>query len=415
MDGIHRDPRSGELGGGGVAPDNRAWSSAKARSLLVIVVDVSPLAWGERDLQRTAQDKARLAQNKRTVGPATLREVLESLAAFCAAFVNCEPGGGMLAIMGVADGQSALLYPRQNVLGRWLDDNNPGIGGDSSCDRPDLRQLRSDLFGGAAELLKRASDVAQTSSTPASRQASIASALSSGMCLINRFLVASRGAGAVTGLSLGGDDRYLSRTDDQGIVALMAGASKMSGRARGGQSSSQAPSGWAPRILVVQASDDRSQDYNAVMNCAFAAAKNGIVIDGCFLARAAASSSAGTSSSSNSSSSSPLPSSSSAFLEQACDLTLGIFLAPSGAAQADGALTEVLVSVFLPPVACRSKFNLPSLAKVDFRARCFETAEIVDRAYVCNLCLSIFRDRPPAGTPCPTCEATILVGKRRRS
>jgi DNA-directed RNA polymerase subunit RPC12/RpoP len=39
----------------------------------------------------------------------------------------------------------------------------------------------------------------------------------------------------------------------------------------------------------------------------------------------------------------------------------------------------------------------------------------VDRAYVCNLCLSIFRDRPPAGTPCPTCEATILVGKRRRS
>jgi transcription initiation factor TFIIH subunit 3 len=51
---------------------------------------------------------------------------------------------------------------------------------------------------------------------------------------------------------------------------------------------------------------------------------------------------------------------------------------------------------------------LPALTKVDFRARCFETADIVDQAFVCNLCLSLFRDRP--SDRCPTCDAAIYVG-----
>jgi len=102
---------------------------------------------------------------------------------------------------------------------------------------------------------------------------------------------------------------------------------------------------------------------------------------------------------------------SSAFLEQACDLTGGVFLAPSGAAQVGGALTEVVYSVFLPPLGCRPSMNLPTLNKVDFRARCFETAEIVDMAYVCNQCLSIFSNKPKAGH-CPTCSAKIIDDKK---
>lgn len=78
---------------------------------------------------------------------------------------------------------------------------------------------------------------------------------------------------------------------------------------------------------------------------------------------------------------------------------------PSGAAQVGGALTEVLLSVFLPPPSVRGGMNLPRQHNVDFRARCFETGESVDLAQVCNQCLSIFKERPSVS--CPTCGAMI--------
>jgi transcription initiation factor TFIIH subunit 3 len=163
----------------------------------------------------------------------------------------------------------------------------------------------------------------------------------------------------------------------------------------------------SPRILVIQATPDRPSDYNAMMNCAFACSShhedqqeskahhhesmedaNRIVVDGCFLpsiinGRA----------------------SRSLVLEQVCDRTGGVFLAPSGAAQVGGGLTQVLCTVFLPPRSVRRHLHLPVLTEVDFRARCFATGESVEMAHVCNQCLSIFRDRP-TDSICPTCGAS---------
>jgi transcription initiation factor TFIIH subunit 3 len=160
--------------------------------------------------------------------------------------------------------------------------------------------------------------------------------------------------------------------DNEGVVALMATKDQKN---KAKKSAKKRLSAWDPRILLIQASEDRSRDYNAFMNCAFAAAKHHVVLDGCFLLARG-------------------NKSSSAFLEQACNLMGGVFLAPSGAAQVEGTLTEVLFSVFLAPLQCRPCLNLPALNKVDFRARCFESAEIVDMAFVCNQCLSIFRNKP---------------------
>mmetsp|Transcript_33325 Transcript_33325/g.68007 ORF Transcript_33325/g.68007 Transcript_33325/m.68007 type:complete len:220 (-) Transcript_33325:157-816(-) len=143
-----------------------------------------------------------------------------------------------------------------------------------------------------------------------------------------------------------------------------------------------------PRILVVQASEDRTGDYNALMNCAFAAIKGDVAVDGCFI----------PSGLKGRAKTSP-------YLEQICDRTGGVFLTPSGAAQVGGALTEVMMSVFLPPITVRKRLNLPALNKVDFRARCFETGESVDIAHVCNHCLSIFKNRPKDF--CPTCGAQV--------
>ena len=143
------------------------------------------------------------------------------------------------------------------------------------------------------------------------------------------------------------------------------------------------------RALIIQASQDRTSDYNALMNCAFAANKSDIVIDGCFI----------PSGGKDDPKTSP-------FLEQIVDQTKGVYLSvPSGAAQVGGALSEVLMSVFLPPPSTRPNMNLPKLNNVDFRARCFETGESIDVAQICNQCLSIFKEKPKDN--CLTCGAKV--------
>jgi hypothetical protein len=88
------------------------------------------------------------------------------------------------------------------------------------------------------------------------------------------------------------------------------------------------------------------------------------------------------------------------------------FMKPlSGAAQANKALTEVLLSVFLPPKSCRGRLNLPAINEVDFRARSFDSGKSVNMAFVCNQCLSIFEEKPKGH--CPTCDAAIRSRKQR--
>jgi len=219
--------------------------------------------------------------------------------------------------------------------------------------------------------------------------AAIASGLSLALCCINRFMVAAHG-----GVSALTTEAMLRRQEDEGILALMAD-SKSKKAAEEREQQRRARGVLSPRILIIQAAGDRTRDYNAFMKCTFAAIKGEITIDGCFI-----------------------PSGikgepkTSFFLEQACDRTKGIFLAPPVPAQADGALTEVMISVFMAPTSARKYLNLPVLNKVDFRARCFETGESVDIANVCNQCLSIFKNKPKDF--CPTCGAVVYVEKKKR-
>jgi len=302
-----------------------------------------------------------------------LEEVLTAIQAFAIAACNLERSAGLILIA-VADNESAVVYPRADVLQEWL------TATESYCADP--RRIQQDLLTGVAAVMARAATKAALNQDAASRQAGMAAALSKALCLINRFLVAAQTGSGISALQT---DHYLNRVDDEGVIALMGKSSK---KDKSSSQQQQQQSAWSPRVLLVQASDDRSRDYNAFMNCAFAAAKQRVVLDGCFLT------------SGGSTTSSP-------FLEQAVDLTGGVFLAPAGAAQVGGALTEVLMTVFLAPLPCRSALNLPALNKVDFRARCFETGETVDKAFVCNQCLSIFQNCPKESN-CPTCRATIV-------
>lgn len=379
-----------------------------SRSLLTIVLDVSPCAWGERDLRRAANDKARLAQKKQSAGPATLEEVLRSVQAFCTSFGSLERVSGLL-IVAVADNEASCVFPRKDHLARFFanPETNPCY---------DLRTIRADLVEGVSELVSRAvnkrnahqnttattttttasemssteaaeapptsSSAASTTLPPGASAAAMASAFSLALCLINRFLVATQTGVGVSAVR----SEHFVRPDDGGVLAMIGGGDHDTESKK----KNKKANAWSPRILLVQASDDRSRDYNAFMNCAFSAVKHNIVVDGCFI----------PSGRGGASTSSP-------FLEQACDLTGGVFLAPSGLAQVGGALTEVLMSVFLAPRFIRSSLNLPATNKVDFRARCFETGESVDTAFVCNQCLSIFKKKPKEH--CPTCQADIKL------
>lgn len=348
-----------------------------SNSLLIIILDVSPLAWGERDLKRTDQDRQRAARGLLSVGPAILEEVLFSVQAFAVAASSIERSAGIL-ILAVADNESAVVYPRKDHVAAWL------RATDSYS--PNTRRIQQDLVTGVAELIQRAAAKAALNQDPANRQAAMAAAFSKALCLINRFLVAAQTGFGVSALQTA---HYMERVEDEGVIALMGNTNSKSKK-----KPTLDRSAWSPRILILQASEDRSRDYNAFMNCAFAAAKHHVTVDGCFLTAGPAGQS-------------------SAFLEQACDLTGGVFLAPAGAAQARGALTEVLLAVFLAPLSCRPQLNLPALPKVDFRARCFDSGETVDMAFVCNQCLSIFKNRPKSAK-CPTCQATIAGTEEAR-
>lgn len=346
------------------------------RPLTVLVMDVSPAPWGERDMKRNASDKARLAAGKRSMGPATVDEMLSAVQAFCSAFGSLERDAA-LVLVAVAGNQSAVVYPRQDQLESFF--ANPET-------KLDTRSIPTDLVEGVAELVANAADDANQPNVPVSAsQAAMASAFSVALCLINRFLVAAN-----AGVSALHDSQIWNRgnADDEGVISAIGGAGG------GKKKSSKKARAWSPRVLLIQASDDRPNDYNAIMNCAFAAKKLRIVVDGCFIP-------------------SPGGSKSSSFLEQTCDLSGGLYLAPSGAAQANRALTEVLLSVFLPSRSCRNRLNLPAMNKVDFRARSFDTGEIVDMAFVCEKCLSIFKQKPQGH--CPTCDADIRMRKQQRS
>jgi transcription initiation factor TFIIH subunit 3 len=349
------------------------------RSLTVLVVDVSPVTWGRRDLIRTASDRARSAKGKPSVGPANLDDLLSAIQAFSSAFSSLERDSALI-LVAVAGSEVAVVHPRKDEMENYF--ANPETILDS-------RKIQSDLVGGVAELVSRAASKQSTSNQPLPLSASLAamaSAFSISLCLINRFLVATN-----SGVSaLRNQDSWNQGSgNDEGVITALSG-----GGGGGGGAKSNKGRAWSPRILLIQASDDRPSDYNAFMNCAFASVKQNVVVDGCFIPATG-----GTQSS--------------PYLEQTCDLTGGLWLAPKGAAQSNKALTEVLLGVFLPPRSSRSRLNLPDITKVDFRARSFDTGDILDMAFVCNQCLSIFK-RKPVGR-CPTCDAEIRLPVSNRN
>ncbi|XP_032992304.1 general transcription factor IIH subunit 3 isoform X2 [Lacerta agilis] len=132
------------------------------------------------------------------------------------------------------------------------------------------------------------------------------------------------------------------------------------------------------RILVIKAAEDSALQYMNFMNVIFAAQKQNILIDACVL------------------------DSDSGLLQQACDITGGIYLKiphmPS--------LLQYLLWVYLPDQEQRSQLILPPPVHVDYRAACFCHRNLIEIGYVCSVCLSIFCSFSPI---CTTCETAFKI------
>ncbi|KAF7687590.1 general transcription factor IIH subunit 3 [Silurus meridionalis] len=132
------------------------------------------------------------------------------------------------------------------------------------------------------------------------------------------------------------------------------------------------------RILVIKAAKDCALQYMNFMNVIFAAQKQNVLIDACVL------------------------DSDSGLLQQACDITGGLYLK----IPQKTALAQYLLWVFLPDADQRSQLVLPPPVHVDYRAACFCHRNLIEIGYVCSVCLSIFCNFSPI---CTTCETAFKI------
>lgn len=114
------------------------------------------------------------------------------------------------------------------------------------------------------------------------------------------------------------------------------------------------------RILLVTGSSECASQYMTFMNGFFTAQKLGVMLDVCNLGKQMT------------------------LMQQGSDLTNGQYL---NITQLDG-LLQHLLWVFLPDAPMRKKLVLPPRIPIDYRAACFCHNELIDRGFVCSVCLS---------------------------
>ncbi|XP_077416976.1 general transcription factor IIH subunit 3 isoform X2 [Vanacampus margaritifer] len=276
-------------------------------SLLVIVVDVNPIWWGQQS-QREPQF--------------TLSKCMDAVMVMANSHVAMSRNN-KLAVIASHCQDSHFLYPSKS---------QPGSDGtsDEVCSSGDGKyELLSIANGIIAEQIRNL--MSNIEVTGGSTDTLLAGSLAKALCYINRV-----------------------------SKELEVGQEVKS------------------RILVIKAADDCALQYMNFMNVIFAAQKQSILIDACVLE------------------------SDSGLLQQACDITGGLYLKiPQKAA-----LAQYLLWVFLPDAEQRSQLLLPPPAHVDYRAACFCHRNLIQIGYVCSVCLSIFCNFSPI---CTTCETAFKI------
>ncbi|XP_026865078.2 general transcription factor IIH subunit 3 isoform X2 [Electrophorus electricus] len=277
-------------------------------SLLVIVVDVNPIWWGQQG-QRQPEF--------------TLSKCLDAVMVMANSHLVMTRTN-KLAIIASHCQESHFLYPSKHWKTGDTAGDEPSLG--SSDGKYELLSVANDLI---AEEIKNL--MARTQVKGHQTDTLLAGSLAKSLCYIHRV-----------------------------SKDLEAGQDMKS------------------RILVIKAAEDCALQYMNFMNVIFAAQKQNVLIDACVL------------------------DSDSGLLQQACDITGGLYLKiPQKIA-----LAQYLLWVFLPDADQRSQLVLPPPVHVDYRAACFCHRNLIEIGYVCSVCLSIFCNFSPI---CTTCETAFKI------
>ncbi|KAI5746278.1 hypothetical protein M8J77_001821 [Diaphorina citri] len=132
------------------------------------------------------------------------------------------------------------------------------------------------------------------------------------------------------------------------------------------------------RILIITGCGNSGDQYIPCMNTFFTAQKQNVTIDVCSLQKEIT------------------------LLQQACDITNGVFLKLPQLSS----LLQYLLWVFLPDPTVRKKLVVPPPVSVDYRPFCFCHHELIDIGFVCSVCLAIYCKLSPI---CTTCEVVFKL------
>ncbi|KAL1461617.1 hypothetical protein WDU94_013495 [Cyamophila willieti] len=132
------------------------------------------------------------------------------------------------------------------------------------------------------------------------------------------------------------------------------------------------------RILIITGCGNSGDQYIPCMNTFFTAQKQNVTIDVCSLQNEIT------------------------LLQQACDITNGVFLKLPQLSS----LLQYLLWVFLPDPTVRKKLVVPPPVSVDYRPFCFCHHELIDIGFVCSVCLAIYCKLSPI---CTTCEVVFKL------
>ncbi|KAM8961469.1 general transcription factor IIH subunit 3 [Pelodytes ibericus] len=283
-------------------------------NLLVIVVDVNPIWWGQQALKQSEVTLPKCIDAVLVLGNSHL-------------FMG---RNNKLAVIASHLYESRLLFPGK----RWK-------CGDLSTEAAILESNASGSKDGKYELLTAANDIIVED-------------------IKNLMTKTGEMKGQQTDTVLAGS-----------LAKALCYINKINKDAKAGQEVKS-------RILVIKAAEDSALQYMNFMNVIFAAQKQNILIDACVL------------------------DSDSGLLQQACDITGGIYLKIPRV----NSLLQYLLWVFLPDPDQRSQLNLPPSVHVDYRAACFCHRNLIEIGYVCSVCLSIFCNFSPI---CTTCETAFKI------
>ncbi|XP_043924486.1 general transcription factor IIH subunit 3 isoform X2 [Protopterus annectens] len=283
-------------------------------SILVIVVDVNPIWWGQQTLKSSKFTLSKCLDAVMVMGNSHLLMGHNSKLAVIASHIQ----------------ESRFIYP-----GKTSKTGDAGDNGSSPSESmfSSSKDGKYELFAAANELMaEEIKDLmARTAVTGQQTETLLAGSLAKALCYIH----------------------------------------KLSKELEAGQDIKS-------RILVIKASEDSALQYMHFMNTIFAAQKQNILIDACVL------------------------DSDSGLLQQACDITGGLYLKIPQMQ----ALLQYLLWMFLPDPDQRSQLVLPPPVHVDYRAACFCHRKLIEIGYVCSVCLSIFCNFSPI---CTTCETAFKI------